>query len=496
MNNRPEFPETHSLKDRDGRDYQLLVDTNTNDWRFKVVRGGVTAAEAAGVLEGEVFVLKQLDVRNREQVQAGWWSSALRSLTGGNLEETGFRKIGVGTSLLQFICHRARAFVASEVVMLLNTSNVEDIADVTGWFQRRDFRFEPMPDGSTLLRGRLRLIWESSEPVTVDQIAKSRKVGKVSNEGARKVNKVAKPTKRKRQPLSKPEGGSAAGAFSKEPLAKLLRPVSDMINGKLADVDELLDPSVRERLRASNTFMHHGGDTRVLQYHIWDRDQPSIFHRHHFKYEVQYDPAGTKAGTATTNFCIHFYLNKIRLYHEREAMVKRVRRELEQIRLTGFKLKETERAFSFHHNFKATSHKELILEVRKYLFPLLNQVHPMFSRIMDAFNVPMTKAERRAIISDREKLLFVDRSSPNYGKNQEFRREVPRHLRTATFRRDGHTCQHCELKFEVSSLHADHVMPIARGGLTTLGNLQTLCGPCNLRKGKRLEAELIKLRLI
>lgn len=289
--------------------------------------------------------------------------------------------------------------------------------------------------------------------------------------------------------VNKPTDGRCV-VFTSESLAKLFRPVSNLINRKNDDPDGLLDAAIRDRLKASNAVIRHGSDTRVLQYHIWDRDQPSIFHRHHFKYEVQYDPAGTKAGTATTNFCIHFYLNKIRLYHERDAMVARVRRELAQVRLPGFKLKETERAFSFHHNFYAATSSELMAEVQKYLFPLLNSVHPMFYRIMDAFNVPMTKAERRSEISGRKKRAFVDRNSPNYGKNQEFRREVPRHLRTATIQRDTHTCQHCERKFAVSMLHADHVVPVARGGLTTLGNLQTLCGPCNLRKGKRLEAEL------
>lgn len=280
------------------------------------------------------------------------------------------------------------------------------------------------------------------------------------------------------------------GVFTRDSLAQIFRPVSDVLNRKVDDVDELLDPAVRERLRASNTVIHHGGDIRVLQYHIWNRDQPGIFHRHHFKYEVQFDPAGTKAGTATTNFCIHFYLNKIRLYHERDAMVARVRRELGQIRLAGFKLKETERAFSFHHNFKANDAEKVVAEVRQYLFPLLNHVHPMFCRIMDAFNVPMTKEERRAVISGRKKLGFADRTSPHYGKNQEFRRDPPANLRAATFQRDGNICQHCEGEFDVSLLHADHVIPVARGGLTTLGNLQALCGPCNLRKGKRLEAEL------
>lgn len=278
--------------------------------------------------------------------------------------------------------------------------------------------------------------------------------------------------------------------FPKSDLITLLRPISDLINGKVEDPEGVLDPAIRVRLRASNTIIPHGGDTRVLQYHIWDRAQPSIFHRHHFKYEVQHDSVGTKAGTARTNFCVHFYMNKIRIYHERAAMVKRVRRELESIRVKGFKLKETDRAFSFHHNFNADTLSEIQHEVKQHLFPLLNSVHPMFYRIMDAFNIPLTKVERRAVIAGRKKLSFVDRTSPHYGKNSEFRREVPPSLRVTVLRRDRFTCQHCEMKFSGADLHADHVLPVARGGLTSLGNLQALCELCNLRKGKRLESEL------
>jgi hypothetical protein len=186
-------------------------------------------------------------------------------------------------------------------------------------------------------------------------------------------------------------------------------------------------------------------------------------------------------------------MNKIRIYHEREEMVNRVRRELSRVRVAGFQLRETERSFCFYHNIKAATNDDLLKKVTKYLYPLLNSVHPMFYRIMDAYNIPMTKAARRAVITGRKRLSPVDRNALGYGRNREFCREVPRHLRVAAFHRDGNTCQHCERKFPVARLHADHVLPVARGGLTTLGNLQTLCGPCNLKKGKRLEAELTEL---
>ena len=146
--------------------------------------------------------------------------------------------------------------------------------------------------------------------------------------------------------------------------------------------------------------------------------------------------------------------------------------------------------FCYDHKFAAGTEEELVREVRNYLFPLMNAVHPTFYRIMDAFNVPMTKEERREVIAGRDKGHYLNRSLPNFGKNMEFRREVSRILRLETFRRDASTCQHCQRAFPAEDLHADHVIPVARGGLTVIGNLQSLCGACNLRKGKRLESEL------
>jgi 5-methylcytosine-specific restriction endonuclease McrA len=281
-----------------------------------------------------------------------------------------------------------------------------------------------------------------------------------------------------------------SNTFTKDSLAKLFRPISDLINGNEEDDGGLLDPAIRNLLKASTTLVPHSRDVRVLQFHIWARDQPSIFHRHHFKYAIQYDPFGTIGGTATKNFTVEFYVSKIRIYQEREQMVARVGRDLSRIRVPGFSLCETNRFFCFDHKFNASTEAALLREIRSHLFPLLNTVHPMFFRILDAFNLPLTKEQRQDVISGRQKLGFVDRLSPYYGKNPQYRREVSSALRWATFERDQNLCQHCERKFDAAKLHADHVVPVARGGLTVLGNLQALCGPCNLKKGKRLEIEL------
>lgn len=47
----------------------------------------------------------------------------------------------------------------------------------------------------------------------------------------------------------------------------------------------------------------------------------------------------------------------------------------------------------------------------------------------------------------------------------------------------GCVCKLCGRSIPFDLMHGDHIVPWSRGGLTTLANLQALCGSCNLRKG-------------
>ena len=51
--------------------------------------------------------------------------------------------------------------------------------------------------------------------------------------------------------------------------------------------------------------------------------------------------------------------------------------------------------------------------------------------------------------------------------------------------RQGGRCAGCGRDLRVVGYHVDHVVPLARGGLNVVGNLQLLCPGCNLRKGDR-----------
>ena len=65
----------------------------------------------------------------------------------------------------------------------------------------------------------------------------------------------------------------------------------------------------------------------------------------------------------------------------------------------------------------------------------------------------------------------------------------PAFTRFNVFLRDGFSCQYCGDRYPTPELTFDHVIPRSRGGRTTLENVVTACGCCNLRKGSRLPRE-------
>jgi 5-methylcytosine-specific restriction endonuclease McrA len=69
------------------------------------------------------------------------------------------------------------------------------------------------------------------------------------------------------------------------------------------------------------------------------------------------------------------------------------------------------------------------------------------------------------------------------------RRSIPLGVRWRVMERDGRRCMACGASPATDAaikLHVDHIVPVSRGGLSTLDNLQTLCEACNLGKSNRM----------
>ena len=56
-------------------------------------------------------------------------------------------------------------------------------------------------------------------------------------------------------------------------------------------------------------------------------------------------------------------------------------------------------------------------------------------------------------------------------------------------------CHYCGEKFPPSELTLDHIVPVARGGRSTRGNMAVCCRQCNMEKKYLTPAEMILRQL-
>lgn len=87
--------------------------------------------------------------------------------------------------------------------------------------------------------------------------------------------------------------------------------------------------------------------------------------------------------------------------------------------------------------------------------------------------------------------LFWDVELP---RNRAASRRISKDVRQRILDRDGHKCTECgKGEADDVELTMDHVIPFARGGETTEGNLVTLCKSCNQEHGNEHHPHLFAL---
>ena len=66
-------------------------------------------------------------------------------------------------------------------------------------------------------------------------------------------------------------------------------------------------------------------------------------------------------------------------------------------------------------------------------------------------------------------------------------------LREEVFKRDGYKCCVCgKTEKDGVRLEIDHIIPVSKGGQSTISNLQTLCSSCNAKKNTMDNDSFIK----
>lgn len=66
---------------------------------------------------------------------------------------------------------------------------------------------------------------------------------------------------------------------------------------------------------------------------------------------------------------------------------------------------------------------------------------------------------------------------------QKHSRHIPNDVMAAVMRRDGGRCRNCGSEVDIQF---DHIYPYSRGGLSTVDNIQLLCGSCNRAKSNKV----------
>lgn len=100
-----------------------------------------------------------------------------------------------------------------------------------------------------------------------------------------------------------------------------------------------------------------------------------------------------------------------------------------------------------------------------------------------SFTVPMNEENITELINHLESKLSLEALA------KEQRTLMTTKLRTHIKERDNYTCCQCGNSVYAEPnllLEIDHIIPIAKGGLTQENNLQTLCWKCNRNKGAKL----------
>lgn len=140
-------------------------------------------------------------------------------------------------------------------------------------------------------------------------------------------------------------------------------------------------------------------------------------------------------------------------------------------------------AHSYNGEVWIKSIPELNIKLRELNMP---EVKPETAEERDARRKKMIEDkikdqnERQAF----EKKVKKDLENEGVIEKQPRREYIPRRIIAAVYKRDKGCCVYCG---STHNLQIDHIIPVSKGGATTLKNLQLLCQTCNLKKSNKID---------
>lgn len=239
-----------------------------------------------------------------------------------------------------------------------------------------------------------------------------------------------------------------------------------------------LPESISARLNIGSRWVSHGTRRSVQMLEIWDARQNALIPKSHFKYCIACDPLRLNPGAGPRDDgYFHAWLNTIRIYRDRVAIVEALQCDVRRLDLPGFRIGITPRAISIGRTFVWPSRPEqVVATIGPGVVELIRAVHPLLvvhiDRLATASGFDGTRAARPAppgVLSP--------------SRLREYTRSIPASWRREILRAQRHRCATCGADLRLTGHHIDHVVPFSRGGTTRRENLQALCPACNLRKG-------------
>lgn len=276
-------------------------------------------------------------------------------------------------------------------------------------------------------------------------------------------------------------GGDLYRMITKESLTPILLETFKRVKAKLP-------PELGGRLTSSGHVRNHGSYRTFYLFNVWDIHQADILSRDHFCYCFGYH--GSEALKQRKNngktWFLHLWINTIRLYRSQQEIRQILEVDVRKACPKGFDYKATDRFVEAKMSFEF---EKPLSELPDFMAPhyikLISSIHPVLLPIIDSFTEPLTKEERRAAILGRKRKYYGPDSYPSRERIREYTRSIPASWRSQILAKFDNECVRCGTALESKTAHMDHIIPFSKGGGTTLGNLQPMCEPCNLKKGNR-----------